>query len=250
MDAKQLAGTMMFALSVVCVAFVITGLIKALRKTGFARQSQTRIVAVTIFAIAGWMVLTGILASKGFFTNFSTPPPRVMFLIILPLPVVLRISFSKKFAAILKVVPPHWLIAMQAFRIVVELLLLKTYASGLLPKQMTFEGGNFDIISGLLAIPIAIAIARKRNPLLIKAYNIAGLLLLLNILVIAVLSMPTPLRQFMNEPANTIVVEFPFTYLPGVLVVIAYSLHIFSLRQVAVLRGELTEAKYNAKLVG
>ena len=63
-----------------------------------------------------------------------------------------------------------------------------------------------------------------------------GLLLLINILVIAVLSMPTPLRYFMNEPANTLVGEFPFIYLPAVLVVIAMGLHIFSLRQIWLLR--------------
>jgi hypothetical protein len=46
-----------------------------------------------------------------------------------------------------------------------------------------------------------------------------------------VLSMPTSLRYFMNEPSNTIVAQFPFILLPGVLVPIAYTMHIFSLRQ-------------------
>jgi len=57
------------------------------------------------------------------------------------------------------------------------------------------------------------------------------MLLLLNILVIAVLSMPTPFRYFQNEPSNTLVAQFPFILLPGILVPIAYTLHIFSLRQ-------------------
>jgi hypothetical protein len=35
----------------------------------------------------------------------------------------------------------------------------------------------------------------------------------------------------MNEPANTLVAQFPFILLPGVLVPLAYTLHIFSLRQ-------------------
>jgi len=63
------------------------------------------------------------------------------------------------------------------------------------------------------------------------AFNIVGILLLLNILVIAVLSMPTSIRFFMNEPSNTLVGQFPFILLPGVLVPIAYTMHIFSLRQ-------------------
>jgi hypothetical protein len=43
--------------------------------------------------------------------------------------------------------------------------------------------------------------------------------------------MPTPIRYFMNEPANTLVARFPYILLPGVLVPIAYTIHIFSLRQ-------------------
>jgi hypothetical protein len=50
-------------------------------------------------------------------------------------------------------------------------------------------------------------------------------------MIIAILSMPTSFRYFMNEPANTIVAQFPFIYLPGVLVVLAFAFHIFSLRQ-------------------
>ena len=48
--------------------------------------------------------------------------------------------------------------------------------------------------------------------------------------MIAVLSMPTSIRYFMNEPSNTLVGQFPFILLPGILVPIAYTMHIFSLR--------------------
>jgi uncharacterized membrane protein len=98
---------------------------------------------------------------------------------------------------------------------------------------MTFEGRNFDVITGILALPVGYLIARKKtySSKLILAFNIIGIVLLLNILVIAVLSMPTSIRYFMNEPSNTLVGQFPFILLPGVLVPIAYTMHIFSLRQ-------------------
>jgi hypothetical protein len=238
MNATFLPGLFMLLLTVICVALMTTGLLKALRKTNFSRRQQTRIVTVTIIVITAWMVLTGALASAGFFADFSALPPRMLLLIVVPLPIVLFIAFSKKFAVILKAVPPHWLIAMQAFRIVVELLLFRSFIAGLLPKQMTFEGGNFDILSGILAIVVAFITARKQNRVLVQLYNIVGITLLLNILVIAVLSMPTPFRVFMNGPANTLVASFPFVYLPGVLVTIAYSLHIFSLRQLKLSAGK------------
>jgi len=238
MNTKLLPGVMMLLLSITCVAFILTGLLKALRKTAYTRKQQNSTILVTAAAVTGWMLLTGVLAANGFFANFSALPPRPALLVIVPLPFVLIAAFSKKFTAILMATPPQWIIGMQVFRIVVELLLFRAYTINLLPKQMTFEGGNLDIFSGILAIPAAIMLRKKYRPGLVRLYNIIGLLLLLNILVIAVLSMPTPLRKFMNEPANTIIGEFPFIYLPGVLVVIAYSLHIFSLRQLRVLNNK------------
>jgi hypothetical protein len=135
-------------------------------------------------------------------------------------------------------IPPQWLLYIQSFRILVELILFIGFLRNIIPVQMTFEGWNFDILTGLLALPVAYFCFVKKiwDRKMAVVFNIAGLILLLNILVIAVLSMPAPFRYFMNEPANTLVAEFPFVYLPGVLVVLAYTLHIFSLRQIFLLR--------------
>jgi hypothetical protein len=106
----------------------------------------------------------------------------------------------------LQVVPPHWLVLLQSFRIAVELLLLGAFINEKLPVQMTFEGRNFDVVTGLLALPVGYLMAKGRiSRKFAIVFNIIGLVLLLNILVIAVLSMPTPIRYFMNEPANMLV---------------------------------------------
>lgn len=190
-----------------------------------------------MLVIIAWLLLLGGLAYAGFFRNFSLPP-RPVLAILVPLVILLYLSFSKRFATLLKATPPQWLVFMQSFRIAVELLLWLAFMKGLLPKQMTLEGRNFDILSGILGLVTGFLILKnnsnwKRWALI---YNIIGLGLLLNILVIAVLSMPTPIRHFMNEPSNAVVAEFPFIYLPGVLVVIALAMHIFSLRQIWLLR--------------
>jgi hypothetical protein len=56
--------------------------------------------------------------------------------------------------------------------------------------------------------------------------------ILLNIVIVAVLSTPVPFRVFMNEPANTVILSFPFVWLPTVVVPIAFLGHIASLRQI------------------
>jgi hypothetical protein len=62
---------------------------------------------------------------------------------------------------------------------------------------MTFEGKNFDVLTGLLALPAAYFIStQKISSVTILVFNVIGILLLLNILIIAVLSMPTPFTLF------------------------------------------------------
>ncbi len=199
-------------------------------------EAQRKILFRTIVFFVLWIVLVSLLALRGFFLNFSAMPPRPALTIFIPVLILCFMAFSKKGTELLKVAPPHWLIGMQVFRILVELVLWRAFIRNLLPVQMTFEGYNFDIFSGILAIPFAIIIKNKWSPRMVLAYNVIGLLLLANILIIAVLSMPTQLRHFMNEPANTLVGEFPFIFLPAILVVIALTLHIFSLRQLWLLR--------------
>jgi hypothetical protein len=193
----------------------------------------------TTIALA-WVVLVGGLAQNGFFENLTTLPPRPVVAMLLWLPVVLALTYTSAFRRLALSTPPQWLIYFQGFRIVVELLLFQAFVRGLLPVQMTFEGRNFDVLSGVLALVAGYLVAKRGKGwrAIATLYNIIGLALLINVLVIALLSMPTPLRYFMNEPAITVVGRFPFIYLPAVLVVFAYSFHILSLRQLYLLRKE------------
>lgn len=231
MDARTVPAILMTLLSVACIAVIMRGLQLALRRTGWGQAEQKNIFNRTLVTIILWAGLVGLLAWKGFFSDLSKMPPRPVLTVLLPLPVIIAVAFSKKGSQLIKAVPPYWLVGMQSFRILVEILLWRSFLLNLIPIQMTFEGYNFDGLSGVLAIAFALILRKKWSSFFALVYNITGIGLLINILVIAVLSMPTPFRYFMNEPPNTLIGEFPFIYLPAVLVVIAYSLHIFSLRQ-------------------
>jgi hypothetical protein len=211
---------------------------KILRRSIFKPVQRMRLFFTALLIVTGWFVLISILSIAGVFSDFSSLPPRPPFLILLPLPFVLWFSFTKTFRRLAIVTPNQWLINIQTFRVVVEIILWLMLLAGQLPVQMTFEGRNWDILAGLTAIPFSYWCFGKgrNNRKLAITWNIGGLILLLNILIIAVLSMPTPIRYFMNEPSNTIVGEFPYTLLPGILVVIAYTMHIFSLRQLSISR--------------
>jgi hypothetical protein len=227
----SMPGLLWVFVSAAGLTIIFRGLKIALEKTGW--KSKRKIFLRSIIIVLAWIIFLSILSINNFFSNFSKLPPRLLLPIVFPLPFVLIIAFSKKGTELLQSLPQHWPVFFQSFRIFVEILLWLAFLKNLMPVQMTFEGRNFDLLTGIFALPIGYVLMQRKSysTKLAIAYNILGLALLLNVLVIAMLSMPTPMRYFMNDPANTLVAEFPFIFLPGILVPMAYSMHIFSLRK-------------------
>jgi hypothetical protein len=204
---------------------------RALAASGWEIEKQRRIRRNTILVLVGWTIFLILIAASGFTSRFDLFPANAGPVLIIPLVTILIVTFSGKMKHLLQFVPETTLINLQVFRIFVEVLLWLLFVQNLLPVQMTFEGRNFDILVGITAPLAAWLFAGKKWALI--GWNILGLCLLINIVTIALLSLPTQFRVFDNEPANTIVLNSPFILLPGMLVPLAYGLHFFSLRQVA-----------------
>ena len=207
---------------------------KGLAKTSITLDRQKKIFSGTIIGLVVWIFFVSIWSLTGMMADFSLFPFNFMPILAIPLVTILIITYSKIFKEIIIHIPQQNLIRLQSFRIFVEILLWALYVINLAPVQMTFEGRNFDILAGLSAIIVAYLISKGSiSKSGIAIWNIVCLGLLINIIVIAILSLPTPFRIFMNEPTNTVVTEFPISFLPGLLVPLAYGLHFFSLRKLA-----------------
>lgn len=192
------------------------------------RRMKTMIAGSLIF----WMIFVSAWSASGMMSDFTKFPFNFLPIIAIPLVTALVATFSNAFKIILTNIPEEKIIVLQNFRFFVEILLWMLFITSALPIQMTFEGRNFDILAGLTAPLIAYFVTRKRlSKTGVIVWNVFGLLLLTNIVTIAILSTPSPVRIFMNDPANTIVAVFPVSFLPGFLVPLAYTLHFFSLRQ-------------------
>jgi hypothetical protein len=199
-------------------------------------RKQRRTLYITAAIVALWFIVVGELALLSFFANFTSLPPHLLFALILPAVAFAIFSFAaKSLPEALHQTPISWLIAFQTFRIVVEIILWRGYKLGVIPIQMTFDGRNVDILLGLTAPLAAWLTARfykqSGSTTFGILWNIAGLASLINIAIVAILSMPTPLRRFMNDPPNTLLTHFPFIYLPAVLVPAGYITHFLSIRQ-------------------
>ena len=205
---------------------------KGLAATAFSEARKTKVFTITIIVLMTWMVVISTLSIRGFFLDFGGFPPKIGMVLIAPLVLIPVFTLSQTAKEIVTHIPPQNLIRLQGFRVWVEVLLWILLIQELLPKQMSFEGLNFDVLTGLSAPVVAYLVGKNRiGKKATIFWNILGLVLLFNIVAIALLSMPTPFRIFMNEPANTIVARFPIVWLPGFLVPLAYGLHLLSLRQ-------------------
>jgi hypothetical protein len=157
-------------------------------------------------------------------------------LIVLVLSVVLAITLAlsplgRQIALGLPVVA---LVGYQGFRVFVELLMHRAYSEGLMPVQMSYSGRNFDIVTGITALALGAWLATGHSSRkLLVTWNTLGVVLLVNILAVAFLSAPTPLRRFMNEPANDWITHAPWVWLPTVMVFAAVFGHVALYRRLA-----------------
>lgn len=214
----------------IITTFLTVGIFLYAAKRGAFTSTTTKILS---FLIPFWLLFQGVLAITGFYEKANVMPPRLPVFAVLPflITIVLLFIFSRK--DLIERLPLKTLTLLHVIRIPVELVLLWLFQAGLIPELMTFEGRNFDILSGITAPVVAWLAFRggKVNRPLLIAWNIFALLLLINIVVHAFLSLQTPFQQFAFEQPNRGVLYFPFIWLPSIVVPIVLFSHLASFWQ-------------------
>jgi hypothetical protein len=181
--------------------------------------------------LLAWLAVTGVAGWLGLVRDFQRLPPKMFVLLLVAAVLTVVAALSRIGSRLVAEAGIVWLVGVQAFRIAVVIFLDWGHRVDLVPVQMTFAGRNWDVVSGVSAAGIAWLAAKERAPRwLILLWNCVGLALLLNIVVIAILSMPTPLRRFHNDPANSFIAYFPYIWLPTFLVQVALFGHLLVFR--------------------
>lgn len=180
-----------------------------------------------------WIIVQSIVSFTGFYQSENTLPPRFALLLIPPLIVIISLFITKKGKLFIDRLNIKMLTIIHIIRIPVELVLLVLFMHKSIPELMTFEGRNFDILSGISApIVYYFTFVRKNtNAKLLLIWNFICLALVINIAINAVLSLPTKFQQFAFDQPNVALLEFPFTLLPAVLVPMVVFSHLVSIRQ-------------------
>jgi len=206
----------------------VWGTAAAWRRTGLAASSGRAAMTAAAGALI-WMGVTLALADRGVFLNWEATPPPFALLVVAILALGVSIAFSPLGGRLAQL--PLWtLVAAQAFRLPLEVAMHALVSRGIMPEQMTYTSRNFDVLTGASAVVVAALVkAGAAGRKTAMAWNIAGLVLLVNIVVVAILSTPR-FAAFGADRLNVFVFYPPFVWLPAVLVLAAFGGHLIVFR--------------------
>lgn len=171
--------------------------------------TRARVIAATLIylILVGVVVQTGVLA--------SLPLAGLPFFFGTALIVSLATGVSPVGRRLAIAVPVAALVAFQAFRLPLELVLHRWAEQGTIPGTMTWTGQNWDVVTGIVSL--AAAPAAGRSPAVAWAANLVGSVLLLNVIRVAVLSSPLPIGWGV-EPPLQLAFHLPYAYIGPVCV--------------------------------
>ncbi len=188
-----------------------------------------------LFCLTIWLAIQAFLTLKNVYnSNTTSIPPKILLLGILPTILTIILLFvTSKGQQFIDTLPLTNITYLNVVRIPVEMILLWLFLNKAIPQLMTFEGRNFDIIAGITAPFIAYfgLTKGKLSRQLILVWNFICLALLLNIVINALFSAPSPLQIFAFDQPNIAILNFPFSWLPTFIVPIVLFGHLTSIRQ-------------------
>lgn len=173
----------------------------------------------------------------GFFSRLDLQPPP--FVILAALSIGLGAAVAMGYVGsigneLVRSLHVETLVALQIFRLPLELLMLRAAYLGIMPMEFSMRGYNFDVLTGLGALLISIYCAWTwRLPIrIIWLWNIFGIGCLLAIGLLAAMTSPNVHAFGIEaEHINSWVLYFPYSLLPMVLVSFAVFGHVLLTRK-------------------
>lgn len=188
----------------------------------------------TLFILVIWLLIQTAIGLSGFYLATDAMPPRFSLTIVPPVLFIILLFLTSKGRRYLDSLDSKALTLLHSIRIPVELVLFFLMLNKAIPELMTFEGRNFDIVSGITAPLIFYFrfIKNKLNKTVLLIWNFICLGLLINIVAIAILSAPFPFQRLAFDQPNIAVLYFPFIWLPCCIVPLVLLSHLAAIRQI------------------
>ena len=194
-----------------------------------APQGRTANYVAAVLGV--WLLITALLANDGFFLDFEFRPPRLMIFVFIIFLGGISLFFFKSCRRFFEKIPITTITYLHIIRVPIEIVLWWLFQEELVAKAMTFEGVNYDILSGITAPFAALFLVgqKRKNKIGAIIWNFLALGLLINIVSRAILATPYFFNPELFEQPNMAVFYFPFIWLPAFIVPIVFFAHAISL---------------------
>lgn len=198
----------------------------------FYIASRSKIFVILALA---WGILQSVLAANEFYLATDKMPPRIMLFGIVPtFFMILLVFLSPTGRSFIDRINLKTLTYFHSIRVAVELVLAMLVYQQVVSVYMSYEGTNFDILSGISAPIIAYLVFRsqKHHYKLLLWWNVIALLLLLNVVITAVFAFPSPFQLLAFDQPNLAILHFPFALIPTLIVPMVIFAHLVAFRQI------------------
>lgn len=211
---------------VVAFCVVVAAVVVAAVASVGAVHARWRVRAVV--AVCVWLAATAAVGFSGVMLDVSARPPPFAVVVAVTFGTAVVVGVSAVGAGLARL-PLWWLVGFHAFRLPLEIVMHAAADAGVMPQVMSWDGRNFDVVAGVAAIVVAVALRRGAPRWVAGAWLAFATVTLINVVVVAVRASPL-LRHFGDDEVNVWVAYAPFIWLPTVLVASAVAGHIVLLR--------------------
>ena len=213
--------------------FIAIGLWLGLENTALTPGQRRLTWLAVMVPFTLWAALAWTAAINGVFRLGASALPLLPVAILLPVIVgTPALLLSKRVGQLLDAMPTTWLIALQIYRIFGSQWLVY-WLRGVLPGLWALPAGAGDVLTGLLAVPAAIALAAgtaegRKGAIL---WNIFGLADVAVAIALGMTMSPGPFQLILPDGPSMAIDTFPNVLTPAFVVPSSILLHVLSLRQ-------------------
>lgn len=218
--------------TIATLAALVFGLNRSLRIANWTAHNRTRAVWTSVALLAVIYTAADIPARLGLYHRPSQVP-LIQFGLLAPITLALLLFFFwQPFRRTIEAVPQQWLVGIQLYRVEGAIFLI-LYAMHKLPAVFAIPAGVGDVLVGLAAPSVALAVIRKapNADKLLRRWNLFGLADLTVALTTGFLTSPSPIQLLARSHPNQLVTQYPLVIVPVFLVPIAILLHLASLQK-------------------
>ncbi len=214
----------------VCLLLIYFGFVVINRSFDESRRNKKK--QQLIVGIAIWQVYLAIMGSMDFIQSYSFPPRFALTMIVPAFIFTGVFVYKNRNAEWLLNLPTKQIFYFQSFRILVESLFVASVAAGILHKEASIEGYNYDMVYAI-TVPIVGLVAfhgDNFNLRLVRLWNYLGLAVLATVIFVFMTSIYKPELYGANEPLLPLeAITYPYGLVAGCLMPIAVFMHVLSI---------------------